>query len=528
MTRLPNMQLCALLVSLGMAGAQAADIRDTACKTTAQCQAEANALSGRVTKDATSARALAQDQFYWLGRINMASTTMLMEEGIIAAPLGKPIAEGVLHSIQQADSPGGKRPKDVLQIERIISEKAGAQATLIHSGRSRQDMLATYRAAHLRTAVLDTADAMLEARQTLIDFAAANVNTYVPAYTNGVQAQPVSYAHYLLAFADSFARDGQRLRELYARLNLSPMGTAVLANSSWPLNRQRLANLLGFDGLVVNSYDAGQVISYDVPIEAANLVGSSAIRVGAMLEDLHTQYHQSRPWILLDTSQTYTSSAMPQKQNPGIIQGARIKATDVVALAHWATLRAHNVTPGMTDYKEEVPRTYVSAVEMFNQFVTVLKALKVDPKRSLEELNGDWTTSMELAETLQRLHGVPFRVGHHFASVVVTDARKNNWRPNQFSYARATELYAEAIRHEGLKDTQFPLSEPIFKATLAPDDMVRTRVGIGGPQPAEVNRMLGLARAALASDRAWLAERNARLIEAQAQLNQAFFKLLEK
>ena len=528
MIHFPQKSLCAVLLALGSASSQAADIRDTACKTTAECQAEANRLRGAVTKDATSQRAQAQDQFYWLGRINMASTAMLLEEGIIAAPLGKPIAEGVLHSIQQAEQPGGKRPKDVLQIERIISEKAGPQATLIHSGRSRQDMLATYRAAHLRTALLDTADAMMEARQTLIDFAAANVNTYVPAYTNGVQAQPVSYAHYLLAFADSFARDGQRLRELYARLNLSPMGTAVLANSSWPLNRQRLADLLGFDGLVVNSYDAGQVITYDVPIEAANLVGSSAIRIGAMLEDMHTQYHQSRPWILLDTSQTYTSSAMPQKQNPGIIQGARIKATDVVALAHWATLRAHNVTPGMTDYKEEVPRTYVSAVEMFNQFVTVLRALKVDPKRSLEELNGDWTTSMELAETLQRLHGVPFRVGHHFASLVVTDARKSGLRPNQFPYVRAVELYAEAARQDGLKDAQFPLSEQVFNATLAPDDMVRSRVGIGGPQPAEVNRMLGLARAALASDRTWLAERNARLIEAQAKLNQAFFRILEK
>ena len=135
---------------------------------------------------------------------------------------------------------------------------------------------------------------------------------------------------------------------------------------------------------------------------------------------------------------------------------------------------------------------------------------------------------MELAETLQRLHGVPFRVGHHFASLIVTEAKKNNWRPDQFPYTRAVALYAESLRHEGLKDTQLPLSEAVFKATLAPDDMVRTRVGIGGPQPAEVNRMLGLARTALASDRAWLTERNARLLDAQAKLNLAFFKILEK
>ncbi|MDD5333231.1 MAG: lyase family protein [Rhodoferax sp.] len=523
-----DLKLTALLaLTLAPLCAAVADIRDTACRTTAQCEAEANRLRGSVSKDATSARAKAQDQFYWLGRINMASTVMLLEEGIIPARLARPIAEGVIYSIRQADQPGGKRPRDVLQIEKIISEKAGPEATLIHSGRSRQDMLATYRVAQLRTAVLDTAEALLQARLALLDLASHNVDTYVPAYTNGVQAQPVSYAHYLLAFADSFARDSQRIRELYARLNLSPMGTAVLANSSWPLNRNRLAELLGFDGLVLNSYDAGQVISYDVPIEAANIVGSVALRIGAMMQDLHTQYHQSRPWILLDTSQTYTSSAMPQKQNPGLIMGARTKASDVVALAQWATLHAHNVTPGMTDYKEEVPRTYLSAVEMLNQFVAVLKALKVDPQRSLEELNGDWTTSMELAETLQRLHQVPFRIGHHFASLVVTDARKNNLSPSQFPYARAVELYAQAIRQDGLTDSRLPLSEPVFRATLAPDDMVRSRVGIGGPQPAEVKRMLALAGESLARDQTWLAQRNAGLIAAEAKLNSAFFKYLE-
>ncbi len=483
-------------------------------------------MRGTISKDATSAQAKAQDQFYWIGRINMASTVMLLEEGIIPAKLAQPIAQGVQYAIAQAEQADGKRPRDVLQIERIIAEKAGPEATLIHSGRSRQDMLATYRVAHLRTAVLDTAEALLQARQALLKLASQHTETFVPAYTNGVQAQPTSYAHYLLAFADSFARDSQRLQELYARLNLSPMGTAVLANSSWPLSRPRLAELLGFDGLVLNSYDAGQVISYDVPIEAANIVGSTAIRVGALLQDLHTQYHQTRPWVLLDTSKTYTSSAMPQKQNPGLIMGARTKATDVVALAQWATLHAHNITPGMTDYKEAVPGTYLAAVQMLGQLVGVLQALKIDPERALEELNSDWTTSMELAETLQRQHQVPFRIGHHFASLVVTDARKNKLTPSEFPYARAVELYAEALGQDGQSETRLPLNEAVFRATLSPEAMVRSRVGIGGPQPAEVERMLGLARASLARDQVWLDARNARLVAAQAKLNTAFGKYL--
>ncbi len=516
--------LCIFSVSVV---AHAADIGQTACRTTAECQAEADKLRGGSSKDATSARAKAHDQFYWLGRINMATTVMTVEEGVVPRQLARQIAEGVAHSIAQAEQPGGKRPTDVLQIEKIISDKAGPEATLIHAGRSRQDMLASVRTMRLRDEVLDTAGALLAVRQDLLDIAARNVETFIPAYTNGVQAQPITYAHYLLAFADSFGRDSQRFRDLYPRLNLSPMGTSVLANSAWPLNRNRLSDLLGFDRLVVNSYDAGQVITYDVPIEAAGIASSMAIRVGAMMVDVHTQYHQTRPWLLLGAGTTYTSSAMPQKQNPGVIMGVRSKASDVIAAANWVTMRAHNVSPGMVDYKNawETPRTFVLTVEMLNQFASVLKALQIDPKRALEELNGDWTTSSELADTLQRVNQIPFRVGHHFVSELVTYAKANNLKPGEFPYSQAVQLYTTALSKFNIPPSTFPLDEKAFKATLSAENMVRTRVGIGGPQPAEVKRMLGLANEALAADKAWLTERNAKLIDAQAKLNQAFQKL---
>ncbi len=524
MRKLCSLLLCAILPGVA---AHAADIRDTACRTTAECQAEADRLRGISAKDAASARSKAHDQFYWLGRINMATTVMTVEEGVVRRELSRQIAEGVAHSIAQAEQPSGKRPTDVLQIEKIISDKAGPEATLIHAGRSRQDMLATVRAMRLRDEVLDTAGALLMVREGLLETASRHVETFIPAYTNGVQAQPITYAHYLLAFADSFARDSQRFRDLYPRLNLSPMGTAVLANSAWPLNRNRLAELLGFDRLVTNSYDAGQIITFDVPIEAAGIAGSMAIRVGAMMADVHTQYHQTRPWLLLGTGSTYTSSAMPQKQNPGVVMSARSKASDVIAAAQWVTLRAHNVAPGMVDYKNawESPRTFVLTVEMLNQFASVLKALQVDPRRALEELNADWTTSSELADTLQRVNQIPFRVGHHFASDVVTHAKANNLKPGEFPYAQAVQFYAAALAKFGIAPSAFPLDEKAFRATLSAENMVRTRVGIGGPQPAEVRRMLGLARDALAADKAWLDERNTKLVEAQAKLNQAFRKL---
>ncbi len=519
--------IVAVCLWLQCAAVLAADIRDTACKTTAECQAEADRLRGITFKEATSAASKAHDQFYWLGRINMATTIMTVEEGVVPASLSRQIADGVAHSIAQAEQPGGKRPTDVLQIEKLISDKAGAEATLIHAGRSRQDMLASVRVMRLRDEVLDVADALLATRRDLLQIASQHVETYVPAYTNGVQAQPVSYAHYLLAFADSFARDSQRIRDLYPRLNLSPMGTAVLANSAWPLNRKRLADLLGFDALVVNSYDASQVITYDVPIEAANIMSSLAIRVGAMMGDVHTQYHQTRPWLLLDTGSTYTSSAMPQKQNPGVIMGVRSKASDIVAAAQWVTMRAHNVTPGMTDYKEawQSPRPFVMTVEMLSQFSNVMKSLRLDPQRALQELKGDWTTSSELADTLQRVNQIPFRVGHHFASEVVTLAKAKNQTPSEFPYKKAVELFAASLAKFSLPTTKFPLDEAAFRAALSPENMVKTRVGIGGPQPAEVRRMLALANDSVTADRLWLKERTDRLAEAQAKLNTAFRKL---
>lgn len=523
--------LSAGLLTLG-SPAQAADTLDTACRTTEECQAQVARLQGTVKGEATSALAKQQDVFYWFGRINMASTVVHAEQGIIPAALAGRIARGVSHSIDQATQPGGKRPTDVLQVEKIITDQVGPEGTLIHTGRSRQDIHSTLNAAQLRLEVLDFADALDATRKRLIGLADKHVDTYVPAYTNGVQAMPISYAHYLLAFADSFQRDATRIREAYARLNLSPMGTAVLANSSWSVNRERLAALLGFDGLVVNSLDAGQISTYDVPLEATAIASSTAIRVGAFLQDVHVQYHQTRPWLLLGASNTYTSSAMPQKANPGVIQNTRAKATDVVASAQAVTLRAHNVTPGMIDYKNTASaagaKTFVLGVEMLQQLDGVLAALQIDPARALEELESDWITSMELAETLQRAHGVPFRVGHHFASEVVVYARSQNLRPKEFPYAQAQRIYAEAGKKYQQTQAVLPLDEAAFRATLSPANMVRTRTGTGGPQPAEVRRMLAVARAALVQDQAWVQQRRTRLIEAEAQLNRSFQDLARK
>lgn len=386
--------------------------------------------------------------------------------------------------------------------------------------------------AQLRTALLDYTDALNNLRAQLQEIAAQHIETFVPAYTNGVQAQPISLAYYLLAFADSFERDTQRLRQAWSRVDSSTLGSAVLANSSWALDKNKLAELLGFSGIIVNGYDATQIAPADVGLEAAQIAGSTALRLGSLMQDIHVQYHQTRPWMLLTPGRTYTSSAMPQKANPGVIQNARRLASDVVASVQQVVMRAHNVTPGMIDYKYSwtaAPQgsgTFVQGVQLLRDSADVLASLRIDKARAMEELEGEWTTSMELAETLQREHHIPFRIGHHFASEVVQFARQMQLQPRQFPYLEATRLYAEAVKHYGLADTRLPLDEIAFRRTLSPADMVRTRVGVGGPQPAETRRMLEMSRKALAVDRAWANERRDHLAAAEAKLNQAFTAML--
>ena len=508
-------------------GALAANTAELPCRTTAECAEQARKIGATVDQSALKGGA-SESQFAWINRINKASIVMLTEEGIVKAPQGKRIASGVQHVIEQASAADGKRPSDVLQIEQIMIDKIGPQASLIHSGRSRQDMYATYRLAVLRAQVLAYSDALNASRARLLKLAGDNVDTLIPAYTNGVQAMPISYAHYLLAFEASFERDAQRIRELYARLNLSPMGTAVLANSGWPLNRERLATLLGFDGVRENSLDSSQVSTFDIPLEAAGIASSSAIRVGALIGDIHTQYHQTRPWLLLEEGSTYTSSAMPQKRNPGLLMRTRESASDVVGLAGATTIRAHNVTTGMTDYKAAFDDLglFTSATDMFERLDMVLDALVINPERAMEELDADWTTSMELADTLEREHQVPFRIGHSFASLIVGQARAQGLLPKTFPYAEAQKLYAKAAQKYDWQEQRLPLSESAFRATLSPRTMVETRKGTGGPQPAEVRRMLAEAGKRLQADEGWMSERREQLIEADQALDKAFAKLL--
>ncbi|MDX3807259.1 MAG: lyase family protein, partial [Bosea sp. (in: a-proteobacteria)] len=431
---------------------------------------------------ASSTPALAQqgplrDEFFWLGEINKASAVINKDEGLLAPALAPKLAQGLARVIEAGNQPGAKRPSSVITFEPLMIKEAGVEVTLLHAGRSSQDMHATYRAAIMRDRLLALAEQLGKTTRTMVELAAAHQGTIVPNYTNGVAAQPNSYGHYLLGLVAGFDRDAQRIREFYARVDHSPMGTTVLNGTSWPLDRQRMADYLGFSALVDNAYDASQVAAVDLPVEAGSIVTSIGLHTGSFIEDIMTQYAQPRPWILLREGggttgggNTYVSSAMPQKRNPGLLNGTREQASNALALAMGPVFKAHNIPPGMPDAKDAKANSAVidSATKTLQGLDRILKALAIDPDRALEELNSDWTASQELADVLMRKYKLPFRAGHHFASEVVDYAKLNNIKPTDFPYAQAQAIYRKAATEMGLPRAELPMSETEFRATRDP------------------------------------------------------------
>ncbi|WP_197707273.1 hypothetical protein [Advenella sp. S44] len=131
----------------------------------------------------------------------------------------------------------------------------------------------------------------------------------------------------------------------------------------------------------------------------------------------------------------------------------------------------------------------------------------------------------ELAEALQKEHQIPFRVGHSFASAIVTEARANGFKPKDFPYAKAAELYTKALQKYKLPDAKLPINEAHFREVLSPEFMVKTRMGTGGPQPAEVERMLTESNKRLSDDKAWMQSTRDKLMQADQNLDEAFTKL---
>jgi len=460
----------------------------------------------------------------WLDEINKASIVMLAETGIVPKDVAKRIAKGIAQVIENEktgkDGTTRRTSADYLDYEPRLIAVAGQEASRLHTGRSRQDLASTIARMNLRDGLLKTIEALIADREKLLKRAEEHIETIIPAYTHGVQAQPTTFAHYLLAFESALARATERLQQAYTRVNKCPLGTAALATSSFPLDRHRLAELLGFEGLVENAYDANHLAPIDSALDVANAWAMTAVQTGMFAQDLHTQYAEPTPWFMLGSGElTGTSSIMPQKRNPAALEQLRAQSSILLSEMQTMTWVSHNNRTGMFDYRMYDPVPYARALTVFKLFGSVVDAVVVNKARALEEVNADYSTTTEIADALLQKAEVPFRTGHHFASKLTDYGRGKGLKIHEIPYSEAQRIYEEQAKDK------LPLTEAEFREVISAETMVFGRKGLGGPQVKEVQRMLTASRSLSNACASWCRGKAENLTQQTAGTGRAFQSL---
>ena len=215
-----------------------------------------------------------------------------------------------------------------LNIEARLTQLVGDAGKRLHTGRSRNDQVATDLRLWLRGEIDALATLLTQMQKALLEVAAANTETVMPGFTHLQVAQPVSFAHHLLAYVEMFSRDAERLADVRRRTNRLPLGAAALAGTSYPLDRDAVARELGFDGVCENSLDA--VSDRDFAIEFAAFAAIAMVHVSRLAEEIVLWMSQNFGFIDLADRYCTGSSIMPQKRNPDVAELARGKSGRVV------------------------------------------------------------------------------------------------------------------------------------------------------------------------------------------------------
>lgn len=467
----------------------------------------------------------------WLQLINRASIVANVEAGLLDRENAGKLARALDDMRREGEKPGAKRAELYITFEPELLRRAGMAASVLHVGRSSQDILATANAGLNLERLVKILAALSEVRRALWELADREQGAVVPAYTNGVQAQPTLYSHYLLAQISVFGRDVERAFECIRRFDFCPMGSGVLNGTGWPLKVERMAELLGFSRTFTNAFDAGQCAGNDLPLEMSQIATAAMLHVNAFLADFMVQYATPHPWIRMEsTNGEYRSSAMPQKRNPGLVNDLRRDAGLVIGEAQGVMLRMQNLALGMADVRDA--RVMASLADdaciVLRTFAGFVRTLRVDRERALAELNADWTCTQEIADRLVRSGHVDFRSGHGFASRLVTWAREKGVTPPTLEYGDVLALwktFRADVKAASLPE-DFPLGEAELREATSPEGIVKSRATTGSANPDKVAADLVREREALGRVALEIQKLEQRRSLAEARLDLALCKTL--
>jgi argininosuccinate lyase len=366
------------------------------------------------------------DQRLWRADIagSLAHAGMLARQGIIGSQDLADIQRGLAQisaEIEAGQFEWKLELEDVhLNIEAALTQRVGDAGKRLHTGRSRNDQVATDVRLWLRGEIDALQWLLVDMQRALVGVASQHTTTVMPGFTHLQVAQPVSFAHHLLAYVEMFARDAERLADVRKRCNRLPLGAAALAGTSYPLDRESVAAELGFDGLCENSLDA--VSDRDFAIEFLGFAAITMVHVSRMAEELVLWMSQNFGFIDLADRYCTGSSIMPQKRNPDVAELARGKSGRVIGhLMGLITLMKGQPLAYNKDNqedKEPLFDTVDTLAGTLRIMAEMVAGIVVKPAAMEAAARRGYATATDLADYLVK-RGLPFRDAHEVVAHAV-------------------------------------------------------------------------------------------------------------
>lgn len=357
-------------------------------------------------------------------RGSIAHVTMLAKQGILTEEEKEQIIKG-LESIQTDVENGTLRITEEYEdihsfVEANLIDRIGDAGKKLHTGRSRNDQVALDMKLYTRDEILELDGLLKEMLEVLLKLMKDNLETYMPGFTHLQKAQPITLAHHMGAYFEMFKRDRSRMKDIYKRMNLCPLGAGALAGTTYPLDREYTAELLGFDGPTLNSMDS--VSDRDYLIELLSAMSTVMMHLSRFSEEVIIWNSNEYRFVEIDDAYSTGSSIMPQKKNPDIAELVRGKTGRVYG-ALTALLTTMKGLPlaynkDMQEDKEFVFDAIDTTKGCLALFTGMLKTMKFNRARMEESAKHGFTNATDAADYLVN-HGVPFRDAHGIVGQLV-------------------------------------------------------------------------------------------------------------
>ena len=428
-----------------------------------------------------------------------AHAKMLAAQGIISAEDEQAIAEGLTGIEQDIDA--GNFTFDIndedihMSIESELTRRIGEAGKRLHTGRSRNDQVATDTRLGVKALAKELMEANLELRHVLVDAAKKYDKVILPGYTHMQHAQPVLLSHHLLAYSWMFARDFTRLKAAFDAADNCPLGAAALAGTSYPLDRQMTAAELGFAGVIPNSLDAVSDRDFLLDLHYAGSV--MAMHLSRLSEEIVLWSSSEFGFITLSDSYSTGSSIMPQKKNPDIAELARGKSGRLIGdLAGLLTTLKGLPTAYARDLQEDKEAVFdqVDTLEVLLPAFTGMVGTMVFNKERLEaEAPTGFALATDIAEWLVK-NGVPFRHAHELSGACVKIAEDRGQELWDLTDDDFIEVFKEFLPAD---------KAPEVREVLSTEGSVSARNGKGGTSPLRVREQIVSAKTAIEQLRAF-------------------------